>query len=121
MCVVAAAIGRSNFSRANILHIGNDYGQIDILLKSKYLDRKITSFIINEDKCIIAKNCYTTKVRKVNYIENLNNITVADKSILLLSNINDNSVLDNLDLTQFIQVVLLNSDIDITTDKLLIL
>ncbi len=106
-------------ARANILHIGNDYGQIDILLKSKYLDRKISSFIVDDNKQIIAKNNYTTKLRKVTYLESLDNIYLTDKTILLISNITDNSMINNLDLSQFKQVVLINSKIDITSDNLL--
>ena len=100
-------------ARVTILHIGNDFGQIDILLKSKYLDRKITSFIINKDKRIIAKNNYTTKLRKVIYLDSLDDLNLTDKNILLISNTNDNSIINKLDLTQFKQIVLINSIINL--------
>ncbi len=96
--------------RSRILHIGNDFGQIDILLVSKYLDRKITSFIKDENKYSIAKNCYTTKFRKVNYIDKYENINFQKFEILLLSDLNLNVNLKEKDLYNFDKIVIVKKE-----------
>ena len=106
-------------SKANILLIANDFGQTAILLKSKFIDRKITSFIKDKNKRTIAKNCYTSIVRKVNFIDSLTTLDFDDKTVLLISNINDNEVLKNRNFTNFEQVVLVNSDLDINSSNLI--
>ena len=99
--------------KAKILHIANDFGQIDILLKSKFLDRKITSFIKDKNKRIIAKNCYTTQIRKVDYLDALKSIHFEDKNVLLISNCSDKTVIANIDLSFFEQIILLNSKLEL--------
>ncbi len=53
--------------KSKIVHIANDYGQIDVLLVARSLDRRITTFMLEEEKRRIAANCYTAITKKVAY------------------------------------------------------
>ena len=96
--------------QSNILHIANDYGQVDILLVSKYLDRKITTFIKDSTKYIIAKNCFTNTHRKVNYILDFQNLDFQKFDTLLLTDANSMEYVTNLDLGQFENVVIVYNE-----------
>ena len=71
--------------KLKILHIANDYGVLDILLVSKFPDRKITTWIENSQIRAIANQCYTSKNRKVVYCESIEELTQIDAQLLLLS------------------------------------
>lgn len=60
---------------ATILHIADDYGQKDILLTLHEATRKLFTFIKDREKIKIAENNYIVKKRKINYINNLSEIT----------------------------------------------
>lgn len=81
---------------ATILHIADDFGQKDFLLTLQQANRRIFSLIKNEEKKHIAENNYIVKRRKINYIENIAEITKTI-DILLISdakfNISEISVL----------------------------
>ncbi|MCK5677173.1 MAG: hypothetical protein KAH72_01675, partial [Flavobacteriaceae bacterium] len=96
--------------QSNILHIANDYGQVDILLVSKYLDRKITTFIKDSTKYIIAKNCFTNTHRKVKYILDFQNLDFQKFDTLLLTDANSMEYVTNLDLGQFENVVIVYNE-----------
>ncbi|MBW7676980.1 MMPL family transporter [Chryseobacterium chendengshani] len=72
---------------ANILHIADDFGQIDILLTLQQAGRKIFSSIKNEEKRQVAKNNYVVKRRKIKYIKNMGEVT-KDIDVLLVSDPN---------------------------------
>ncbi len=57
--------------KANILHLADDYGQMDVLLVARSPDRKITTVIADEEKRRVAVNCYTAKHRRVTYVDNI--------------------------------------------------
>jgi len=99
--------------RANVLHIANDYGQIDVLLKSKYLTRKVNSFIENKNKRTIAKNCYTNKIRKVNYLTSLNQDVFNKNNVLLISNLYAINYIKQYNLSNFEQIILLNAVVEL--------
>ena len=80
--------------RSKILHIGEDYGQLDILLVSKYAERKITSFIADETKQKVARNCYTSKKRKVNYISEIEELDKSVFQTIVLVNTNIETIID---------------------------
>lgn len=56
-------------SDARILHIADDYGQIDVLLTFNEAKRKINSFITNEEKRGIANTNYIVQKRMIEYID----------------------------------------------------
>lgn len=55
-------------SKTKILHFGNDYGQLDVVLALQEPQRKIDSVIVSEDNRAVAKSNYIVKKRKINYL-----------------------------------------------------
>ncbi len=55
--------------KARILHIADDYGQLDFLLLLTYPERKIVSVITDDEKRAIAQHSYLTKIRKIQYVK----------------------------------------------------
>ncbi len=56
---------------AVILHIANDYGQLDLLLNYYSNSRKISTFIAEIEKRTIAANNFIGKEREIDYLEKL--------------------------------------------------
>ena len=94
--------------RTKILHIGDDYGQLDILLVSKYFDRKITSFIQDKNKKAIARNCYVSRKRKVNYISGMDSLDSSIFDTLLLTDFESESIIESSKLLNFSNIVVVN-------------
>ena len=94
--------------KSKILHLADDYGQVDILLVSKYLDRKITTFIKDATKCNIANNCYTNSHRKVKYISDLSALELLQFDTLLLTSSKSIENIDSKELSKFELVVVMN-------------
>ena len=57
-------------AKARILHLSNDYGQLDVLLTLQEPQRKIYSFHHDEEKSAVAKTNYIVRKRKISYLEN---------------------------------------------------
>ena len=96
--------------KSSILHIADDYGQIDILLVAKHIDRRITTFIDDQTKMSIAKNCYTSLKRKVNHVSDIKQLEAQKFDSLLLTSSRSLEIIDNFDLTNFEQIVCVNQD-----------
>jgi 1-acyl-sn-glycerol-3-phosphate acyltransferase len=60
-------------SKAKILRIATDYGELDLLLGLQESQRKVDSYIDNEEKRAIAKTNYIVKKRSINYLDSLEN------------------------------------------------
>ncbi|MFY0481869.1 MMPL family transporter [Flavobacterium sp. PLA-1-15] len=90
---------------AKILHLADDYGQLDVLLTLQKPKRKIFSFIENEEKRNIAAANYLLKKRKIVYIDDV----LEDKQYetLLISNKNALS-LEKMKLASVQQVILIS-------------
>ncbi|WP_264564761.1 1-acyl-sn-glycerol-3-phosphate acyltransferase [Flavobacterium sp. N3904] len=73
-------------SKAKILHIANDFGQLDILLSLQEPQRKIDSFISNEWNRAVAKTNYILKKRNIHYIENVKELVQKKYNVVLISN-----------------------------------
>jgi 1-acyl-sn-glycerol-3-phosphate acyltransferase len=71
--------------KAKILHLANDYGQLDVLLTLQEPQRKIISFINDEEKLLVAKTNYFLKKRKIFYIDQLESVLENQHEILLIS------------------------------------
>lgn len=72
--------------KARILHIANDYGQLDILLALQEPQRKIDSVIISEENRAIAKTNYLLKKRKIHYLDPNTLSTLKNYDVVLISN-----------------------------------
>ncbi len=96
--------------KSKIIHLADDFGQIDILLVAKSLDRKITSIINDTNKLSIAKNCYTNSSRKVKYDLNTSSIIAGNFDILLISNTNQLEHIKDSMLLEFKSIILFNNN-----------
>ncbi len=94
--------------QCKILHIGNDLGQIDILLVARSTDRKITSVILSDEKYLIAKNNYTAKRRGVHYFKSIDEIEISHFDLLILSDPKVLDVLSEKMLISFNSIILMN-------------
>lgn len=65
-----------------ITRIGNDYGQLDVLLALYKPKRKITTYISDQEKRAVAATNYLTKKRHIRYTEEL---TSEKDSVLLIT------------------------------------
>jgi len=72
---------------ASILHIADDFGQKDILLTLYQAERRIFSFIENNERRQTATQTYLVKRRKLNYINDFSEIN-KDIDVLLVSDHN---------------------------------
>ncbi len=71
--------------KAKILHLGNDYGQLDVLLALQEPQRKIVSFINDEEKLLVAQTNYFLKKRKIVYVDKLESAFENEFDVLLIS------------------------------------
>jgi len=71
--------------KVKLLHLGSDYGQLDVLLALQEPQRKILSFISDEEKLLVAKTNYLVKKRKIIYLEKLELAPENHYDILLIS------------------------------------
>jgi len=72
-------------SKASILHIADDYGETDIILALQQPQRRIYSFIIDEDKRDVAKTNYLVKKRNIEYLDTLDEAARRKYDILIIS------------------------------------
>ena len=97
--------------KGEISHIADDYGQIDILLVSQFIDRKITSYIENKNQRLIATNNYSVEARNVNYVDSIEELEKSFKGVLLISAKNKNIInLKESLILQLDQVIIINND-----------
>lgn len=101
-------LNESISENAKILHLANDFGQIDILLISKFIDRKIATYIQEDTKQIIAKNCYSNNHRKVMYCDTLKEVETTGFDTLLLSNLDSLSHLNSIETSKFETIIVVN-------------
>ena len=79
-------------AKAKIVHLGNDYGQLDVLLTLQEPQRKIDSYFADEEKRDIAKTNYIAKKRRIRYLENLETIQEIQYDAVLISDENYNEI-----------------------------
>ena len=74
--------------KANLIHLADDYGQLDVLLSLQESQRKITSFISNEQKRATAKLNHVVNKRLISYLDDFNKIKTNNYDVALISNAN---------------------------------
>ena len=72
-------------SDAKILHIANDFGQIDCLLALQEPKRKIQTFIFDEDKRNVASCNYLVKKRNISYVNTISETNNNVNTVLISS------------------------------------
>jgi uncharacterized protein len=94
-------------SDAKILHIANDFGQIDCLLALQEPKRKIQTFIFDEEKRNVANCNYLVKKRNISYVNTISE-TNNNVNIVLISSFSEAifSLEENANVSK---VILLNS------------
>ncbi|MCF6306404.1 MAG: MMPL family transporter [Flavobacteriaceae bacterium] len=95
--------------KSKILHIADDFGQIDILLVAKFLDRKITTFIHDKNKQAIAENCFTNLHRDVKYLSEFKEQLQLNFDTLLLTSKDCKSVINISEIEKFKEVIIVNN------------
>jgi 1-acyl-sn-glycerol-3-phosphate acyltransferase len=63
------SLNKSIDAKAKILHLANDYGQLDILLALQEPQRKIDSLIVLDENRAVAQTNYILKKRKIHYLD----------------------------------------------------
>ena len=91
---------------AKILHISDDFGQLDLLLNYYSNTRKITTFIADKTKTTIASNNFIGKDRAINYVGLLSEVSNIDT--LLMTTFVD---ILAIDLTSVKKIVILHESI----------
>jgi len=92
---------------AKILHLANDYGQLDVLMALQQPKRKIVSVITDEEKRAVAETNYVLKKRHIRYAETIPAENKYD--ILLISDQNINLTFDTVNTSD--TIILLNNEI----------
>ena len=82
--------------KAKILHLANDYGQLDVLLTLQEPQRKIHSYIADEEKSLVAETNYFLKKRKISYLENLESISENQFDAVLISDENSTTAIEKI-------------------------
>ena len=95
--------------KSKILHIADDFGQIDILLVAKFLDRKITTFIQDKDKQTIAKSCFTNLHRGVKYLFKFEEQLQLNFDVLLITSKDSENVISLSEIEKFKEIIIVNN------------
>ncbi len=92
-------------TKESILHLADNYGQIDFVLALQHSGRKITSCINDEDKRAIACSNYLNVHRNIKFVEELPELG----SKLLLSKTLDGTLDEANKLSGFAEIICLNN------------
>ncbi|WP_166921467.1 1-acyl-sn-glycerol-3-phosphate acyltransferase [Flavobacterium poyangense] len=82
--------------KAKILHLSNDYGQLDVLLTLQEPQRKIYSYNKDEEKLAVAKTNYIVSKRKITYPENFDSALKNQYDTVLISDENYKNDLEKI-------------------------
>ncbi len=72
-------------SKSKILHLADDFGQLDVLLALQESQRKIDSYIPDEEKRSVAKTNHYLKKRNIQYWDSVASLDVSKYEFLLIS------------------------------------
>lgn len=72
-------------AKAKILHLSNDYGQLDVLLTLQEPQRKVTGYNFDEEKLAVATTNYFLRKRKIAYTEKLEMALQNQYDVVLIS------------------------------------
>ncbi|ENA1813429.1 MMPL family transporter [Flavobacterium psychrophilum] len=117
--------------KAKILHLANDFGQLDVLLTLQEAQRKTDSYLANELYRSIAKENLWTKKRTINYLASEDKMAQDYDVVLISDAINDINIQKIVQITSTIVLInnfkLLNSffdsgfEIKLQDDQLIVL
>lgn len=117
--------------KAKIIHFANDYGQLDVLLSLQESQRKMDSFIADEEKRAVAKTNYIVQKRIIHYLETRQEFKNSDYEVVLISDKNCENWTEICKLTNTVilvnssnlkeEIIALSFDIDIENENLIVL
>ncbi|HLV45677.1 MAG TPA: 1-acyl-sn-glycerol-3-phosphate acyltransferase, partial [Flavobacterium sp.] len=99
-------------NKANIYHIADNYGQIDMLLSWQYPLRKITTFIKDEEKRCVAAINYPVGKSNIFYTNEFNLSDIEIDTLLISTEMNQNLVIP-----ETVQKVFLIGNVDLSVIK----
>jgi 1-acyl-sn-glycerol-3-phosphate acyltransferase len=91
--------------KAKVLHLADDYGQLDVLLSLQESQRKIVSYISDEEKRAVSKMNYIVKKRNIQYLENIEGISQNNYDVVLISDENPENLKDIAMLTDCVILI----------------
>ncbi|QEE48592.1 MMPL family transporter [Flavobacterium alkalisoli] len=77
-------------TKSTVLHIASDFGETSVLLALQQPQRKIYSFIADEEKREVAKTNYINKTRSIKYLESLEEAKNINYTVILVDGNADN-------------------------------
>ncbi|MBF4492391.1 1-acyl-sn-glycerol-3-phosphate acyltransferase [Flavobacterium sp. MR2016-29] len=95
-------------AKAKILHLSNDYGQLDVLLTLQEPQRKVTSYNFDEEKLSVSKTNYFVKKRKISYLDDLEFALQNQYDVVLISDENYKDALEKI-ISTTSSIILINS------------
>ncbi|WP_456313760.1 1-acyl-sn-glycerol-3-phosphate acyltransferase [Pseudomonas shirazensis] len=75
-------------AKAKILHLSNDYGQLDVLLTLQEPQRKVYSYNKDKEQLDVAKTNYIVRKRKITYLENFESALENQYDAVIISDAN---------------------------------
>ena len=90
-------LSKSLGDKAKILHIADDYGQLDVLLTLYESQRRIDSYIGDENKRNCAKTNHFLKKRAIHYFDNWDDIELTKYDSILITNPDFTNEIDAFD------------------------
>jgi len=75
--------------KERIVHIANDYGQLDFILLMQQPGRHIQCYIVDQEKRAVATTNYITKIRKLEYVTHIETVNEKHTVWLFSTAIND--------------------------------
>ncbi|HEX9980499.1 MAG TPA: 1-acyl-sn-glycerol-3-phosphate acyltransferase [Flavobacterium sp.] len=78
-------LGKKLATNANIIHIADDFGELDVLLAVQEPQRKIMTFIADEAKRGVARTNYILKRRRITYIDAISEVENVSYDVMLIS------------------------------------
>jgi 1-acyl-sn-glycerol-3-phosphate acyltransferase len=83
-------------AKVKILHLNNDYGQLDLLLTLQEPQRKVDSYTTDEEKHEVAQTNYIVKKRNIHYLENLDIAFQKQYDVVLVSDESYNPIIEKI-------------------------
>ncbi|MDN3675350.1 1-acyl-sn-glycerol-3-phosphate acyltransferase [Flavobacterium branchiarum] len=82
--------------KAKILHLTNDYGELDLLLTLQEPQRKVDSYTTDEEKYAVAQTNYIVKKRTIHYLENLEPALQKQYDVILISDEHHSTLIEKI-------------------------
>jgi 1-acyl-sn-glycerol-3-phosphate acyltransferase len=96
-------------AKAKILHLSNDYGQLDVLLTLQEPQRKVYSYNKDKEQLNVAKTNYIVRKRKIIYLENFESALENQYDAVIISDDNYKTDLEKVVATTSCIILIDNS------------